>query len=357
MWTWSRLGLCISLSLVLAGCGGQANQSTGGSPAGGQAAAGKAKPKLLFISNSNSDWWSAVEKGMTDGGKEFGAEVELRRNEGQPQGQIEKLEEALGLADVDGVAVSVIEADSPGVYDAMKRLQEAGKVVITVDSDITPSKADARRAYIGTNNVKAGEVAGKVAAALRPKGGTVAVFVGTAAAANARERRDGFFAGAGPAFKQVEIFEDQTDKNRAQVNVQTAINKYPDLGLLLGLWSYNAAAIAEEVGNSEKVRKNTNVVTFDLDELAVDHVVAGRIDATICQNPYEMGYLGVRLLKALINKDEATIKEVLPNGPIRETGVRVVVPKPDSPVKGKVDNVIDIEEMKSWLASKGLKST
>ena len=47
-----------------------------------------------------------------------------------------------------------------------------------------------------------------------------------------------------------------------------------------------------------------NVVTFDLDELAVEHVEAGRIDATVCQNPYEMGYQGVRLLKALIEKDD-----------------------------------------------------
>ena len=82
----------------------------------------------------------------------------------------------------------------------------------------------------------------------------------------------GFFAGAGDAFKQVEVFTDDGDKNRAQVNVQTAITKYPNLGVLLGLWSYNAPRIAEEVGKSPELRKRVNVVTFDLDELAVEHV-------------------------------------------------------------------------------------
>ena len=96
------------------------------------------------------------------------------------------------------------------------------------------------------------------------------------------------------------------------MNVQTAITKYPDLGVLLGLWSYNAPPIAEEVGNSPELRKRVNVVTFDLDELAVEHVEAGRIDATVCQNPYEMGYRGVRLLKALIEKDTKTVEEMLP---------------------------------------------
>jgi ribose transport system substrate-binding protein len=279
--------------------------------------------------------------------------VELRRNEGQPEGQIRLLEDALSLPDVKGVAVSVLEADSPGIADKMRDLQKAGKVVIAVDSDGQP---DARRAYIGTNNRKAGEVAGQVAAQLRPKGGKTAVFVGTASAANAIERREGFFAGAGQAFRQVEVFEDGGDKNRAQVNVQSAITKYPDAGVLLGLWSYNAPRIAEEAAKSPEFRKAVTVVTFDLDEQAVDHLEAGRIDATVCQNPYEMGYRGVKLLKALVENDSATVSQMLPGGTtVIDTGVRVVVPTKDSPVKG--DNVLDVKAMKEWLTGKGLKSS
>jgi len=307
----------------------------------------------LFITNSNADWWNAVEKGMQDGGEKFGARVEMRRNEGQPEGQIRLLEDALSLPDVKGVAVSVLEAESPGIADKMRDLQKAGKVVIAIDSD---GQSDARRAYIGTNNRKAGEVAGKAAAQIRPKGGKTAVFVGTAAAANAIERREGFFAGAGPAFQQLEIFEDGGDKNRAQVNVGTAVTKYPDVGVLLGLWSYNAPRIAEEVGKSPALRKQVSVVTFDLDELAVDHLEKGWIDASICQNPYEMGFQGVRLLKALVENDTKTVDEMLPDKTTTiDTGVRVIVPSKDSPVKG--DNVIDIKAMKEWLQSKGLKSS
>jgi ribose transport system substrate-binding protein len=153
--------------------------------------------RIIFVTNSNADWWNAMEKGMQDAATELGVTAEMRRNEGQSQGQIRLLEDALSLDDVAGVAVSVFEAESPGIADALRRLKEAGKVVITVDSDIAPNNIDARRAYIGTFNVKAGEAAGNAAAAIRPAGGKTAVFVGTAAAANARERRDGFFAGAG----------------------------------------------------------------------------------------------------------------------------------------------------------------
>jgi ribose transport system substrate-binding protein len=191
---------------------------------------------------------------------------------------------------------------------------------------------------------------------LRPQGGKTSVFVGTAAAANARERREGFFAGAGNSFTQIEVFEDRTDHARAQSNVETAISKYPDVGVFLGLWSYNAHFIAEEVSKFPELRKKATVVTFDMDELAVDDLSKGKIDATVCQNPYQMGYLGVRLLKAMILKDQKTIDEMLPAGvDTIDTGVRVIVPTKASPVKG--DNVIDIDEMKKWLSSKGLKSS
>ncbi len=355
---YGMIGLTLASALaVLSGCGGGNRPSgealPGTSPAATGNAGGGKEPRLMFISNSNADWWTAVEKGMLDGGKKFGAKVELRRNEGQPEGQIRLLEDALSLPDVVGVAVSVLEAESPGIADKMRELQKAGKIVIAIDSD---GQTDARRAYIGTNNRKAGEAAGKAAAAIRPKGGKTAVFVGTASAANAIERREGFFAGAGAAFTQQELFEDGGDKNRAQLNVTTAITKWPDLGVLLGLWSYNAPRIAEEVGKSPELRKKVSVVTFDLDEQAVEMIEKGLIDASVCQNPYEMGYQGVRLLKAYVDKDAKTIEEMLPGGTLSiDTGVRVIVPSKDSPVKA--DNVIDIKAMKEWLQSKGLKSS
>ncbi len=346
--------------LACAGCGdGSSNDSASRSGSPGTGSSSGSGPRLVFITNGNSEWWNAVEKGMTDAAAEFGARVEMRRNEGDTAGQIRKLEDMLSLPDVKGVAISVIEKDSPGIADKMKVLAKDGKVVIAIDSDGPP---DTRRAYIGTNNRKAGEVAGRAARMLRPQGGKVVAFVGTSSAANALERREGFFAGAGDAFRidsqhdALEVFEDGVDKSKAQTNVQTAISKHPDAGVFLGIWSYNAHYIAEELGKFPERRKSSTVVTFDLEELAVQDMADGKIDATVCQNPYEMGYRGVRLLKAFIDDDKKVLGEMLPGGTDTiDTGIRIVVPKKDSPVKG--NNVIDIDAMKSWLASKGLKST
>lgn len=339
------LAACAAL-LLISGCEPDAKDVA--APASG--------PTILFVTNSNADWWSAVEKGMKDGGKDFKVSVEMRRNEGSAQGQIQYLRSALAMPSVKAVAVSVIEANAGGVVEAMRELQKAGKLVIAIDSDVAPASADARSAYIGTNNVEAGKIAGKVAAAVRPEGGKVAVFVGSREAANSIERRKGFFEGAGKAFVEAETFIDGSDKPRAASNVKSAIIKYPDVGMLLGIWSYNAPAIARAVEADQELRKRVSVVTFDLDERAVDQMEAGLIDATVCQNPYQIGYEGVQLLKALIDGDKSKVEALLPAGTkIRNTDIRVIVPKADA--KFKFDNVMTIEEMKKWLASKGLKSS
>jgi len=358
---WLALALAASTGLGLAGCGGKTSDEPikeGGSPSTSVGGKPAANPRIVLVTNGNSDWWSAVEKGMRDGGTKFGADVEMKRNEGSTEGQIKLLEEALSTADVKGVAVSVVEADAPGIADAIRKIKDAGKAIITIDSDIAPSSAEARRAYIGTNNAKAGETAGKAAATIRPRGGKVAAYVGTAAAANARERIDGFFAGAGPKFIKppVEIFEDQADTNKAESLAQISITKYPELDVMLGIYSYNGPRIAREAAKVPDFRKKVTIVSFDLDEQAVEHLEKGEIDVSVCQNPYEIGYQSVRLLKAIVADDRKTVDEMLPNGSSTfDTGVRVIVPTDASPIKG--DNVITIKAMKGWLAGKGLKSS
>ena len=128
--------------------------------------------------------------------------------------------------------------------------------------------------------------------------------------------------------------------------------------MLVGLWSYNAPAIASEFEQAPDRKAKVSVVTFDLDQRAPEHIEKGRIDASVCQNPYEMGFRGVKLLKALIEKDRATVSEMFPGGSkTMDTGVRVIVPKTVPPSPVKEGDVIDIDAMKTWLKGKGLQSS
>jgi ribose transport system substrate-binding protein len=94
---------------------------------------------------------------------------------------------------------------------------------------------------------------------------------------------------------------DDLDRSRAKDNVRNAIKNHPDLNTLVGIWSYNAPAIVGVVSELKR-RKDFTIVTFDAEPEAIAEMAQGNIDAMVVQNPYEMGYQGIRTLKALVEK-------------------------------------------------------
>jgi ribose transport system substrate-binding protein len=312
--------------------------------------------RLVFITNSDSTYWDAAEKGMKDACDSMKVPFTFLRNKsGDAQGQIRLLQQALVESDIKGVAVSVIEASAVGITDKLQELRDKGTIVITVDSDTSAKTKDTRAAYVGTNNVEAGSVAGTIARLLLPDGGKVVGFVGSMDADNARERVAGFKDAAGESIRVLEVMEDQGDRSKARQNVEAAVLKHEDLAMPFGIWSYNAPAIAEVVTESGK-REKLKVLTFDAEEETVKLLKKNAIDATIVQNTYDMGYVSAKLLAALAAEDEAATEELLKGGDKYDTGVRVIVPD-GSPLLGKDPHVQAISEFEEYMTSKGLKST
>lgn len=292
--------------------------------------------------------------------------------DGSIKGQIDKLRQLATQTDLAGLAVSVISADNPSIADELEKFQKKGVKVITVDGDLLRAKYRAnRKYYVGTDNEVAGEVLGKAAQALlRSRGkteGAYVQFAGYTDNDNARSRMDGFKKGVGASFTEKDRVSDETDRTRAQENVRNAISNFrKDLVALVGIWAYNAPAIAKVV-DAAGVKKDIVVVTFDAQEAAIQEMERGTIDAMLVQNPFDMGFQTARLLKAMILNDEATVKEMFPSagspeGDIYTTGVRLVVPNSGTPLKAedydpKVVEFMKLDDFKKWLAQYNLKSS
>src|SRR5580704_4832284 len=197
----------------------------------------------------------------------------------------------------------------------MRDLQKRGIHVITIDSDVDRARLrDCRFAFVGTDNLAGGRELGKCLKGLRPEGGGYVTFVGRKGAQNAMDRIQGVAQGVGENWKQLDSMGDDIDRNVARENVRNAIvNHKQDLNALVGIWSYNAPAIVDVVKKDANLRKEYLVVAFDAEPLAVAAMGDGMIDAMVVQNPYSIGYQGVRLMQALVRNDQATIKEMLPN--------------------------------------------
>jgi ribose transport system substrate-binding protein len=318
---------------------------------GPEPGAGGARPRFVFISNSNSPFWDAARVGLDDAAKEFNVEVELIRNDGSTGGQIRRLEQVAAQREVKGVMVSVVEPNASGIIDQMKSLRAKGVHVIAVDSD---GPKESREAYIGTDNLEAGRHLGKAAAQLLPQGGKAIAFVGTRSGQNAQERVNGFKEGAGAKIQVIDVMEDSSDVNKARRNVAAAMQNHPEVKMLVGIWSYNAPAIVDEVKAAGK-RSKLKLVTFDAEPNTLLALKDGMLDVTAVQNPYRMAYLGVKVLKAMVDGDQPGVTSVVGENGIKDTGVRLVVPDDSKTVTSEF--LVRFSDFKKDLDAKGLTSS
>jgi ribose transport system substrate-binding protein len=259
------------------------------------------------------------------------------------------------------IGISPCDAANQAIAEEMRNLQKRGIFVTCIDSDVDREKMrDCRLAFIGTDNLAGGRELGKCLKGLRPEGGGYITFVGRKGARNAIDRIAGVGLGAGDKWKQLASMEDDIDRNVARENVRNAIaNHKQNLNALVGIWSYNAPAIADVMKENPKLRKDHLVVAFDAEPLAIESMNDGWIDAIVVQNPYQMGYQGVRLMQALVRKDQATVKQILPNqgkpdGDLYDTGLKIVVPDKGSPLQasmfGKKTEFLLLSKFREWLA-------
>jgi ribose transport system substrate-binding protein len=341
-------GLCV---MALVGCRG-----TG--PTAG--AGGK---RIIILTNGNSPFWDAAGVGVREAAKKLdldkaGLKAVVETNDGTDGGQINKLRQYGTQGDIVGIGLSVNTAGNEAIVDEMKKLRDKGIHIVTIDSDVDREKhRDSRIAFIGTDNLVGGRELGKCAKGLLPDGGDYVTFVGIPGAQNAKERVGGFAEGAGKKFVSKDNMADGTDRTRARSNVRNALTNHKNLKVLVGIWSYNAPAIVDVVREKD-VRERMKVVVFDAEPVAIEEMGKGMIDAMVVQNPYEMGYQGVRLLKAMVEKDDKTVKEILPKkgqdeGDLYDTGLKVVVPDEGSPLKAdlfeKKTQFLKLGEFRDWL--------
>ncbi len=369
-----RLSAGLILLGTLLGCGGDSSAPSGNGsspkPDLGKVATnppGKLK-RIIVLTNGNAPFWDAGAAGANDAAKELnceadGFQVVVERGEFDVAKQLNKLRQYAGATDIAGVALSVVDAENAAIPREMARLQKAGIKVVTIDSDVNRETArDSRFAYLGTDNIVGGRELGTAAKALLPDGGKYVTFVGVKTAANAKERIGGFAEGAGEKFTSVENLGDGGKSDVARVNVREALNRNADAKVLVGIWSYNTPAIIDIVKQLNS-REKLKIVGFDAEPQAIAFMGEGMLDVMVVQNPHQMGYQGVRLLKALIQNDQKVVDEMLPdhgssNGDLYDTGLKLIVPNEGSPLSaelfGKKTEFLKLDAFKEWLTKYNL---
>src|SRR5271166_4924974 len=146
----------------------------------------------LVPKNTNNPFFDQALAGCRKAEKELNGAVEcLYVGPGEHGGGDEQVQvvEDLVAKKVDGIAVS--PANAAAMARALEDAKKAGIPVLTWDSDLLPKDKALRIAYVGTHNYEIGVNLAKQVMALKPKGGTICIQSGGAAAANHNERMQG----------------------------------------------------------------------------------------------------------------------------------------------------------------------
>jgi ribose transport system substrate-binding protein len=272
----------------------------------------------VIVKDTTSFYWQIVLAGARKAGKDLGVKVpELgAQSESDINGQISILENAVS----EKPAAIVI---SPTQYQALgKPIDEAAKhtKIIGIDS---AADSKAFTSFLQTDNVQGGRAAADaLATAITAKygkpEGDVALITSIPGVGSLDQRAKGFKEEIAAKYPGLKLVADKVADGMAT----TALNIMTDLITanpnLRGVFASNLI-MAQGAGQAlaeNKVADKIKLIGFDSDDKLVKLLKDGVIAALIVQDPYRMGYEGVKTALAA-SKGETVPATV-------DTGVNVI---------------------------------
>lgn len=236
-------------------------------------------------------YWEMVEKGAEQAAKNYGIDIEftgpVRNN---MEEQLSLMEKAIA-ARVDAIIVQGLndEKFTPVINKAVKR----GIPVITIDTDAPKSK---RLAYVGTDNVAAGERLGKLVVETSGGSGNIGVIIGSELAENQLQRLEGLkkVVERYPNLKVVDVRTSNISHMEAIQQAANMLRMHPEINIVVGTSSTDALGVLQ-AAKSLKINDLT-IIGFDNQKEMLSAIRRGEIKATVAQQPYLMGSTAVRLV-------------------------------------------------------------
>jgi ribose transport system substrate-binding protein len=198
-------------------------------------------------------------------------------------------------------AILVAPTDKTQMVQPLKKAADAGIPVITVDTFIGTGNyqtgagnADFPLAYIASDNVLGGKMAGRALAKAIGDKGKVYVSNIKPGISTTDQREEGFVAEMKnhPGIQILQTQYNDDDANKAASQLQSVYARNPDLAGVFGANLFSALGSANGVKQGGLTGK-VKVVGFDAPTSVVGDIKSGLIDAVIAQHPAEIGYYGV----------------------------------------------------------------
>jgi len=267
----------------------------------------------IIVKDTTSFYWQIVLAGARQAGKDLNVQVpELgAQAETDINGQISILENAVAGSPA-AVVIAPTERSALGAP-----ITEAAKSVPIIGID-SSAESDAFTSFLTTDNVQGGRIAADgLAAAIKAKTGKeegeVALITNAPNAGSLEERKKGFVEQLAK-YPGLKLVADRYADGQAATGLNITTDLLTANPNLVGIFASNlimaqgaGQAIAEN-GAKDKVA----LIGFDSDDRLVGFLKDGVISALVVQDPYRMGYDGIKTALAASKKE--TVAENVDTG-------------------------------------------
>ena len=245
-----------------------------------------------------SEYWGYVKDGCDEAAKEFGVKVTVvgPGAESDIEGQVAMIEQQIG-AGCDAIVCAPNDAAAAGA--ALQAAIDAGIPVLAVDTNVGIA---GQTCFVGTMNDVAAKQGGDWAAAKLGAGAKAVIIYGQEGDNTSNLRTAGYEAAIAEAgMVLLDKLSGQNTTDGATKTMEDLLTKHNNEIDVVFCMNDDTAIGAMNACKSAGV-EDIIIVGFDCDQSAKDLIDAGtQIKATVCQQPYAMGYEVVKAALAAIN--------------------------------------------------------
>jgi ribose transport system substrate-binding protein len=277
--------------MALAACIGMIGCTSEAPTTAGRAGGEGAYTIAVIPKGLSHQFWTTVKAGAEAAADEMGATVIWNGPEKETEvaKQISIVEDMVSRR-VDGIVMAACDADA--LIDVVERAQNRGIPVVTIDSGVN---SDAPVTFVATDNVAGARAAAEKLVELIGGSGDVGLLPFVPGAATSDLREQGFKEGIAdhPEVRLAVTLHSYSDVARGMNAVEDMLASHPELKGIFAANEPGAIGAVEAVRAADKAGQ-VKLVAFDASENELAALERGDIQALIVQNPFQMGYLGVK---------------------------------------------------------------
>lgn len=267
--------------------------------------AGPGEKKKLTVAvipkGTTHEFWKSIHAGANKAAGEISAqgnEIEviwkgpLREDDREQQIQVV---EGFTSQGVDGIVLAPL--DNRALARPVEEAKRAGVPTVIIDSGL---ESDALVSFVATDNRKGGTLAADRLGQLLNGKGKVLLLRYAEGSASTSEREDGFLTQMKAKFPDIQLIStDQyagATRDTAKRASENLLNRFGDE--VQGIFTPNESSTAgmllalQDIGKAGKVF----FVGFDSSKSFIDAMRSNQLNGLVVQNPFNMGYLGVRAM-------------------------------------------------------------